>query len=213
MFEDTGISPLDANTARIVPATKVEAFLPFLDAAAELGAKHVLTTADDTNDGRLAGNLIALCEAAAARGLTIDLEFVPWLSVPDLLSAAGLVRRCNHPALGIAVDALHFHRSGSDIATLNALPAAWFRYLQICDAPNLTSPPGRDALIHEAVKERLLPGDGAIELAGLIRALPPSLPLALEIPQSALATAMSARERVARAVEKTRALLDRMGTE
>ncbi len=212
-FRDTGVTPLDANTARFVPATKVEAFLPFLDVAAELGARHVLATADDTDDGRLADNLFALCEAAAARGLTVDLEFVPWLSVPDLSSAANLVRRCDHSALGIAVDALHFHRSGSDIAALSGLPAAWFRYVQVCDAPRLTSPPGRDALIHEAVKERLLPGDGAIDLVGLIRALPPSLPLALEIPQSALAATMSARERVVQAVDKARALLRRVGAE
>ena len=213
MFRDTGITPLDANTARVVPATKVEAFLPFLDVAAELGARHVLTTADDTDDGRLTDNLFALCEAAAARGLTVDLEFVPWLSVPDLLSAASLVRRCNHSALGIAVDALHFHRSGSEIAALSGLPAVWFRYVQICDAPHLTSPPGRDALIHEAVKERLLPGDGAIDLVGLIRALPPSLPLALEIPPSALAATVSARERVVQAVDKARDLLRRIGAE
>lgn len=212
-FRDTGVTPLDANTARFVPATKVEALLPFLDVAAELGARHVLATADDTDDGRLADNLFALCEAAAARGLTVDLEFVPWLSVPDLSSAANLVRRCDHSALGIAVDALHFHRSGSDIAALSGLPAAWFRYVQVCDAPRLTSPPGRDALIHEAVKERLLPGDGAIDLVGLIRALPPSLPLALEIPQSALAATMSARERVVQAVDKARALLRRVGAE
>ena len=212
-FGDTGISPLDANTARIVPATKIEAFLPFLDAAAEFGARHVLATADDSDDRRLADNLCALCEVAAARGLTVDLEFVPWLSVPDLSSAADLVRRCDHSALGIAVDALHFFRSGSHIAALSGLPAAWFRYLQICDAPHLTSPPGRKALIHEAVEERLLPGEGAIDLVGLIRAMPPSLPLALEIPQLALAATVSAGERVARAVEKTRALLRRMAAE
>lgn len=210
MLADTGVTPLDANTARLVPETNVAAFLPFLDVAAELGAKHVLATADDADGGRLTDNLHALCAAAAARGLTIDLEFVPWLSVSNVQDAADLLRRCDHPALGIAVDALHFHRSGSDIEALASLPAAWFRYVQVCDAPHADSPPSQDALIHEAVKERLTPGDGVIDLVGLLRALPPSLPIALEIPQAALAATMGARERVALAVTATRTLLEQV---
>ncbi len=182
--------------------------MPFLDAAAELGARHVLTTADDTDHERLQDNLCALCDAAAARGLTIDLEFVPWLSVSSLAGATDLVRRCDHAALGIAVDALHFHRSGSELTELQGLPRPWFRYVQVCDAADAAAPSAREALIHEAVRERLLPGDGVIDLNGLLRVLPPELPLALEIPQATLAASMQAKERVSRAVRATRALLD-----
>ena len=35
-----GISALDANTVRLIPETDVAAYLPFFDAATELGARH-----------------------------------------------------------------------------------------------------------------------------------------------------------------------------
>ena len=210
LMVDTGITALDANTVRIVPETDIHAFLPFLDVAAELGARHVLTTGDDAEGERLIDNLVALGDAATERDLTIDLEFVPWLSICNVLNAADLIRRCEHPAIGIAVDALHFCRSGSEVGDLRDLPSSWFRYVQVCDAPNLSSTAGRDELIHEAIKERLLPGEGIIDLVGLLGALPPSLPVAIEIPQATLTTTLGDLERVTRAVKATRSILNEM---
>lgn len=207
-LQGRGLTALDANTARLVHETDVAAFAPFLDVAAELGAKHVLTTLDDADENRRRDNFAALCAAAAARDLTIDLEFVPWQSVPSLSAAAEEVRRCGHPAAGIALDALHFYRSGSTLADLEGLPRAWFRYLQVCDAPARETPPDRDALIHEAVKERLLPGEGDIDLAGLLRSFETPLPLAMEIPQESLARDLDAYGRVARAVAAVIAMLE-----
>ena len=206
-LRDSGVTALDANTARLTPETEVEAFHPFLDVAAALGAKHVLTTLDDAVAARAGDSFARLCEAARSRGLTVDLEFVPWLGVSSLERAAELVRSCDDPAAGIAVDALHFHRSGSSLAALRGMPRAWFRYLQICDAPEGEAAPSGAALIHEAVEERLLPGEGVIDLGGLVAALPRGLPLALEIPQARLAETLPARERVGRAVKATRSLL------
>src|SRR5882724_11915398 len=40
-LHDSGIDVLDANTARLVPETVIADFRPFLDVAAELGARHV----------------------------------------------------------------------------------------------------------------------------------------------------------------------------
>lgn len=207
---DRGIAPLDANTARIVPETRVADYLPFLDAAARLGARHVMASVDDTDRSRSIDNVVRLCNLAAERGLTVDLEFVPWMALSDLRAAADMVRACNHDALGIAVDTLHFQRSGSSAEMLGRLPRRWFRYAQICDAPTLKTLPPRERLVHEATKDRLLPGAGDIDLAGILRALPGNVPLALEIPQTALATRMDAAARVSRAVAATRRLLDRV---
>ncbi|MXY40555.1 MAG: sugar phosphate isomerase/epimerase [Rhodospirillaceae bacterium] len=207
---DTGITALDANTARIVPETRVADYIPFLDAAARLGARHVMASVDDAERDRSIDNIAGLCELAAERGLTVDLEFVPWMALNDLAAAADMVRACNRDVLGIAVDTLHFHRSGSSVEALALLPRRWFRYAQLCDAPATGTPPSRDRLIHEATKERLLPGAGDIDLAGILRALPGNIPLALEIPQTALATRMDAAGRVSRAVAATRRLLDRV---
>lgn len=210
---DAGIAALDANTARIVPETQVADYAPFLDAAARLGARHVMASVDDADPDRSADNVGRLCDLAAERGLTVDLEFVPWTALSGLRAAADLVRTCRHDAVGIAVDTLHFHRSGSSADELARLPRRWFRYAQICDAPGSKTLPPRERLVYEATKERLLPGEGDIDLAAILRALPAGIPLALEIPQAALtASGLGAAERVSRAVAATRRLLTVAGT-
>ena len=206
-----GIGALDANTARIVPDTRIADCVRFLDAAARLGARHVMASVDDTDRSRAADNVCRLCDLAAKRSLTVDLEFVPWMALPDLAAAADMIRTCNHDALGIAVDTLHFFRSGSSADDLGRLPREWFRYAQICDALALKRLPPRERLVHEATKERLLPGEGDIDLGAILRALPEGIPLALEIPQSALAARVNADERVSRAVTATRKLLAEAG--
>jgi sugar phosphate isomerase/epimerase len=205
-MRDCGITALDANTARVTPETDMAAFLPFLETAAELGARHVLATGDDTDEGRLADRIGRLCDDAAAFGLSVQLEFVPWLSVSDLRSAARLVGRVDRPNLGIALDALHFQRSFGTLTEIATVPPAWFAYMHLCDAPGEWSG-DRDALLHAAVNERLFPGEGAIDLKGLLRAMPAGIPLALEIPTAGLARSTDARTRVSRAVAATRRLL------
>lgn len=205
-LRDTGLGALDASGARLTPATDVSAFGPFLEAAAEMGARHVLATVDDPDGQRAEDRLASVCEQAAAYGLTVDLEFVPWMTVPSVAAAAALVRKIGQPNLGIAVDALHFDRSRSTSEMLAGLPPHWFRYVQLCDAPREFHE-DRDALLHAAVSERLFPGEGGIDLVALLRALPRGIPVALEIPTATLAREMPARERLQRAVAATRAVL------
>lgn len=205
-----GITALDANTVRLVPDTEIDAYLPFFDAAAELGARHVLTTVDDAERERVVDRLTRLCEIAAERGLTIDLEFVPWQALSSIERAADLLRLCNHPVLGIAVDALHYFRSHAEPAQIERLPAGWFRYAQVCDVGSPATPASLDAWIEEATRERLPPGEGVIDLPGMLRALPPAIPLALEIPQAALARSVDAKTRVAHSVAAIRRILEKI---
>jgi len=205
-LRDAGVGVLDASGARLRPETDMAAFAPFIDAAAELGARHILASGDDPDEPRLAARFAELCELAGRSGLTVDLEFVPWMSVADLTLAARMVRTVACANFGIAVDALHFDRSRSRLSDLAALPRTWFRYVQLCDAPRAWAS-DRESLIHEAVSERLFPGEGAIDLAGLLRALPSGIPIALEIPTATLARTTPAAERLQRAVAATRKLL------
>jgi sugar phosphate isomerase/epimerase len=201
------VSALDANTVRLVPATDIAAYAPFFDAASELGARHVLTTVDDPEPDRLADNLIRLCEMATEHALTIDFEFVPWLHLSNIEASARLIRQCKHPALGISVDALHFFRSHGSPEQIIQMPREWFRYAQLCDAASAAPPPSREAFINEATQERLPPGEGVIDLVGLLRALPSGIPLALEIPQVSLSHSQPAHIRVKQAVAATRRIL------
>ena len=54
---------------------------------------------------------------------------------------------------------------------LRALPRAWLHYAQICDGP-VPGPTTTEGLIHAARCERLLPGEGGLDLRGTFAALP-----------------------------------------
>jgi sugar phosphate isomerase/epimerase len=205
-LRDTGVDVLDASTARIVPESAITDFRQFLDVAAELGARHVLASGNDPDASRLSAHFAQLCDAASAYRLTVDIEFVPWMSIASLSIAHRIVAATGRTNLGIVVDALHFDRSGSTLEQLAAIPPGWLHYMQICDAPaGWSADPA--SLLHAAVKERLFPGDGAIDLVGVLRTLPRGIPLALEIPTETLARTLDARARVSRAVAATRRVL------
>ena len=200
------LTPLEASAARIRPATQVPAFEPFLATCAELGVRHVMCTIDDEVASRGADRLTELCDLALRYGLRIEIEFVPWMTVGSLADAAALVHSVGARNLGIVVDALHFDRSQSRIDDLAVLPPNWFQLLQICDAPACTDY-STAAQLHVATQERLLPGEGVIPLAALLRAMPDHIPIALEIPTTTLARTLPALARVQRAVAATRAVL------
>jgi sugar phosphate isomerase/epimerase len=104
------------------PETNVESFLPFLEAGAELGARHVVTAAYDLDRGRLIDRFGALCDFAAPFRLTIDIEFFPWTHVANLSQAAAVVAVADRTNSGILVDTLHFDRSASTIEQLDSVP-------------------------------------------------------------------------------------------
>ena len=199
----TGIEVLDIELARISPEKQPRDFLRFLEAGAELGARHVITQLPDPDRARKTDRFAELCELARPFGLTIDLEFPSWTETPDLREAARVIRGADQPNAGILVDLLHFARSGSSVADLRQLPAHWFHFAHVCDAP-AGVPPTNEELIHTARFERLFPGEGGIDVHGILDALPPGLPYALEIPRATLVAQIGAKEHAHRALTATR---------
>src|SRR4029453_18725331 len=125
--------------------------------------------------------------------LTVDLEFPSWTETPDLREAVRVLRGADQPNAGILVDLLHFARSGSSIADLRQLPAEWFHFVHVCDAPPGVAPPN-EGLIHTARSEPLFPGEGGIDVHGILDALPAGLPYALEIPRATLVAQVGGKE-------------------
>ena len=74
---ETGIGISDVEIVLLTPDTDLPSFLPFLDAGARIGAKHVLVADYDPEENRFAASYAAFCDAAAQFGLTADLEFTP----------------------------------------------------------------------------------------------------------------------------------------
>lgn len=208
VLADTGLSVFDLEIIRLEPRTDPAAFRPFFEMGAALGAKAILVAGNDPDEGRLTARFAALCEAAAPYGLSADLEFMPWTDSPDLAAAIRVVEAADQPNGGILIDALHFDRSGGRVADLAAVRPSWLHYVQLCDGP-AERPTTTEGLIHAARAERLFPGDGGIDLVGMMRALPRDVPVSLEIPTESLSRAVGPDERIRRALAAAKAVLAR----
>ena len=203
---DTGMCILDIEMVRIGAAFDVAAYKAFFETAAALGAAHVLVAGDDPDLARCAASFASLCEALKPYGLTADLEFMPWTEVPNLAVARRVVGAAAQPNGGILVDALHFARGGSRLEELDDVPPAWLHYAQICDGP-AEAPATVEGLIHAARCERMLPGEGALDLRGLFARLPATAPVCIETPSDTRAPQVGWGEWLRLAVLASRAVL------
>ncbi len=107
-----------------------------------------------------------LCDAAAARDLHVELEFMPFWGVADLAAAQCVVEAADRPNSGIMVDTWHFARGDGDLDLLARTARDIPISLQIADGS--AQPVGNDPLT-ETMQSRRLPGDGELMLADIIR--------------------------------------------
>jgi len=201
---DTGVAVLDVELFRLDPALEPEHFEPELDAAAELGARHVIAQLPDPDRERAIRRFARLCDLAQARGLFVSLEFPHWTETGTLSEAARVVRAADRANAGILVDMLHFGRSHSSLDELARLPRDWFRFAHVCDAA-IEVPPTMAGMIRTARDERQFPGEGGIPVREILARMPQDIPYALEIPRAALTKAVGPEEvaRLAIAVSKS----------
>ena len=199
-----GVAVCDVEFIPVVPALDPASFVPLFEAAAALDARCVTVSGDDPDAARLAANLAALAELAEPFGLRIDLEFMRWRHVGTLAQARAALARAAHPNLAIVIDALHLSRAGSTPDEVAALPRESIGFVQLCDA-RATLPASDDEAILEARTARLAPGDGALPLDALLRAVAPEVALSVEMPMPSLA----AEARLDLAYQGARRVVDR----
>lgn len=143
-----------------------------LDLAARAGAEsvNVISLAAELPPLAEAGaRLGELCDRAADRGLAVNFEFLPWTGVFDVPGAVRLLEATDRDNLGLVLDTWHWFRTpaGPDLDALRLIPPGRLHLLQLSDAP--TAVP--DDLVVETLGGRLLPGDGDIDIAGVLRVL------------------------------------------
>ncbi len=102
---------------------------------------------------------------------------------------------------------LHFGRSDSTLEELAGLPREWFRFAHVCDAAREV-PKTMDGIIHTARDERQFPGEGGIDVRGILGCMPQDIPYALEIPRVTLTHAVGPEEVARLAITVTRSYLD-----
>ena len=205
-IKETGVKIFDIEIIRIGANFHPKGHKRFLETCAALSASAVLIAGDDPDEQRLTANYAAFCEVAAPYNLTADIECMPWTEIKNVAQATRIAVNSGQPNAGVLVDALHWARSGSTLEDVAAIPRHLLHYAQLCDAP-AEIPTTLEGLLHTARQERLLPGEGGIDLVGLLKVLPRDLPLSLEIPNEMRRPELGSEEWGRQALVATKSLL------
>ena len=179
---------MDIELARVRPDLDIEEYLPAFEKAAELGATDVLGSVWTRDKAYYTQQVGRIAEMAKQFGLCYNVEFLPWAGVRNLQADITLVDDVGADNLFVMVDTLHAGRAGVTADELKRTPAKYFRFIHLCDGP--AGPDGDpvldnikdDLMLYTAREGRLYPGEGAMDIAGMVKAVPADLPLSIELP-------------------------------
>lgn len=182
---------MDIELARVRKDLDIEEYKPAFEAAAKLGATDVLGsvwTRDKVWYTETAGKI---ADYAKQFGLKYNIEFLPWAGVRNLQDDITLIDTLARDNVYIMVDTLHAGRAGVTAAELARTPAKYFNFIHLCDGPagKDTDDPKDcvlnnikdDLMLYTAREARYYVGEGDIDIAGMIKAMP-NIPLSIELP-------------------------------
>src|SRR5215831_2570740 len=116
---------------------------------------------------RAAADFHALGERAAKRGLRVGFEALAWgRHINDYRDAWEVVRRANHPAIGLVLDTFHICARKTDLKPLQAIPSDRIFLVQLADAPWLDMD-----VLSWSRHFRCFPGQGDMPLVDFMKAL------------------------------------------
>ena len=116
------------------------------------------------DDDRIAEQLHTLASRAAERGLRVSYEALAWGRYVNTYERSWeIVRRADHPALGLCLDSFHILSRGSDPAGIAAIPGEKLFFLQLADAPHLDMD-----VLQWSRHYRLFPGQGTFDLPAFL---------------------------------------------
>jgi sugar phosphate isomerase/epimerase len=203
-LDETGMKVHDVELARVIDDLDPrERYGPELEKSAELGARALLSSIwTDDRDYYLA-KFAEICELAAEFDMTVNLEFVPIASVRTLAQAVDVLKTVNAPNAGLMIDLHHIHRSRDQAADLDGLPAHWFNFCHLCDAPG-EIPTDRDEMTHILRAARSYVGEGGIPVADYVHHMP-EMVYSIELPNDERVARDGAAEHVRRCLESAKA--------
>jgi len=175
---DVAVAELDGAMRWLPGDTRGPSAMEFLDAAAALGARSCTVievdgrvvgdgAGDDLPFAVVAEEFATLADLAAARGLLLHLEYFPVSGIRDFATAHAIASAAGRDNGGVLLDVFH-HTRGPDAGRTDFGGAAARVFgVQVNDAraePAMSLP-------REIMHDRLLPGEGAANVAGLLGAL------------------------------------------
>lgn len=113
------------------------------DVMQELGCDLLMVCSNVSPDSlggieRAAADFHELGERAARRGLRVAFEALSWgRHIHDYRDAWEVVRRANHPAVGLVLDSFHVLARGTDLSAIRSIPSDKIFLVQMADAPKL----------------------------------------------------------------------------
>ncbi|MCT8162207.1 bifunctional sugar phosphate isomerase/epimerase/4-hydroxyphenylpyruvate dioxygenase family protein [Pseudoruegeria sp. SHC-113] len=116
---------------------------------------------------RAADDFRALGEIAAERGLRVGYEALAWgRHVNDHRDAWEIVRRADHPNIGLILDSFHTLARRIDPDTIRRIPADKIFFVQLADAPAIDMD-----LLYWSRHFRNMPGEGDLAVTNFMRAV------------------------------------------
>jgi len=116
---------------------------------------------------RAAEDFRELGERAATRGLRVGYEALAWgKHVFDHRDAWEIVRRADHPAVGLILDSFHTLARRIDPDTIRRIPGDRIFIVQLADAPQIEMD-----LLYWSRHFRNMPGEGDLDVTGFMRAI------------------------------------------
>jgi sugar phosphate isomerase/epimerase len=177
-----GLGVLDIYSFYLQPGTDVVAFEPAIALGAELGAKYLVTMGADTDWSRQRDNFGRICALAATYGLVCTVEPAVIRPLATLAQAQRLIADSGCRNAAICVDPLNFSRAGDRASDLARVDRRLLPYAQICDGIIGPDEPDPALLGRMSPNRRCLLGHGMVPLDEIFDALPPGLPLSIELP-------------------------------
>jgi 4-hydroxyphenylpyruvate dioxygenase len=138
----------------------------------ELGASSILVCSNVSPHAlggidRAADDLRELGQVAEGFGVDIGFEALAWgRHISDYRDAWEVVRRADHPRVGLILDSWHLLARGLPVAPIRAIPADRITFVQLADAPKLDMD-----LLQWSRHFRNFPGQGDLDIAGFMAAL------------------------------------------
>lgn len=116
---------------------------------------------------RAADDFRALGERAARRGLRVGYEALAWgRHINDHRDAWEIVRRADHPNVGLILDSFHTLARRVDVNSIRAIPRDKIFIVQLADAPLIEM-----ELLHWSRHYRNMPGQGDLPVVDFMRAV------------------------------------------
>ena len=142
------------------------------DLMQELGCDLLMVCSNVSPDSlggidRAAADFRELGERAAQRGFRVAFEALAWgRHINDYRDAWEVVRRADHPAVGLVLDSFHILARGTELNAIRAIPQERIFLVQMADAPRLTLD-----LLTWSRHYRCFPGQGDLPVHDFMDAL------------------------------------------